>query len=572
MSDLSDFSESDFDKAASSDKKSLSRAKTSKDPPAKAQSKLPDSEEKSKNPPARKESSKGSDSEKKEPPKHKKSTKQPGQRMASGSESLPALDKATGVLSPPDFFISKIVHDSQCFTPKVGHCVVEVKGLIYIFGGEDPDGNPTSVLLKFNPGSNSFEVVDDLDDGPGPLRGATLNVWRAHSRGEPSLLLFGGIDDEKEAKSEAWAFDLNKSSWQELKLKSRPEARYSHAAVFCEKTNGLYLFGGQKADGTVIQDAHVLKGTTWSYIESAEDKCAPAGRCGHSASLCNLEGKSVVAIFGGDLSGSGKGDNDLWLYDIDKDKWKKMEDFAGEPPCPRWKHAAAFFDNRLWVIGGTYGGWFKNYVMSDFFVFDFLAKCWFKCDVDPKELGSHTDIGSLTVLPSSRAIFIFGGADQHGYPSSDVYRLAPVCTTVTLGSLRQDISRTVGEVKQVRSEMDSTLQETRVMRDTVSRLEEASGAMEQTIQGVTSAAQRAEVKLGELTNSTQLLQDTVKKLEEALAQMDATVRSFAVAEKKFGIMEVTIQEALAKLEQKADISSLRAVAAKVDPNSDEDDD
>lgn len=40
--------------------------------------------------------------------------------------------------------------------------------------------------------------------------------------------------------------------------------------------------------------------------------------------------------------------------------------------CPvspwRCRHAAAFFDNRLWIIGGTYAGWFRNYIMS--------GKCW----------------------------------------------------------------------------------------------------------------------------------------------------------------------------------------------------
>lgn len=51
---------------------------------------------------------------------------------------------------------------------------------------------------------------------------------------------------------------------------------------------------------------------------------------------------------------------------------------------------------------------------SDFYVFDFSAKCWFKCDVDPKELGCHADIGSLTVLPANRAMYIFGGADENG--------------------------------------------------------------------------------------------------------------------------------------------------------------
>ncbi|KAL8451517.1 hypothetical protein Emed_001966 [Eimeria media] len=565
MSDLSDFSDSDFDKATLKvpEKKPLAAGtKAAKEKENATAAAAEKKEEKGEKEGVDKE--KTSSSNKPE----KKATKK---RSGSGvSDHQPALDKATGVLSPPEFFISKIVHDAQCFTPKAGHSVVEANGLIYIYGGQNEE-NSTSALIKFNPTDNSFELVDTTGDSPGPRRGATLNIWKPHSRADIQLILFGGLDEDQHPSNEAWALDIKSLSWKELKLKGSPEARSSHAAVFSEKHCALYIFGGQTADGSVLQDAYVLKGTTWSSLKSASDSLAPAGRCCHSASLCTVEGKSAVAIFGGDLSGYGRGDNELWLYYIDDDEWEKIDDAVGEPPCPRWKHATAFFDNRLWVMGGTYAGWFKNYVMSDFFVFDFLAKCWFKCDIDPKDLGYHTDIGSLTLLPASKAIFIFGGANQNGYPTADVYRLAPVCTTISLNSLRQEMTRTVAEVKQVRSDMDSALQETKSLKEVVAGLEGSCENVEKRLQEVSKTAEEAENKLKDLTSATQALQETVKRLEESMNQTEASIRSFSSMEKKFGIMEVTIQEALAKLEQKADISSLRAVAAKVDPTSDDED-
>lgn len=101
-----------------------------------------------------------------------------------------------------------------------------------------------------------------VGDNPGPRRGATLNLWKAHSRAEPSLLLFGGVDADGDSTAEAWAFDLKNSSWKELSLKKGPEPRHAHAAVFHEKTSALYVFGGQMADGTVLRDAYALKGST----------------------------------------------------------------------------------------------------------------------------------------------------------------------------------------------------------------------------------------------------------------------------------------------------------------------
>lgn len=206
MSDLSDFSESDFEKASgsaatkkdlNSSKKSaakgpeapksaqglapkaaLSRAKSgaspapkatkddSKAPSKKDDSKAPSKKDVSKAPPKQDEKKndkttgdQGSKSLKPEDDdrktfKGRKSMREPGRSSTAGLDPQPAIDKATGVLSPPDFFISKIVHDSLCFTPKRGHSVVESGGFVYIFGGEDEDKKSTSAVIRFSPRTN----------------------------------------------------------------------------------------------------------------------------------------------------------------------------------------------------------------------------------------------------------------------------------------------------------------------------------------------------------------------------------------------------------------------------------
>ncbi|KAF8820817.1 kelch repeat-containing protein [Cardiosporidium cionae] len=102
-------------------------------------------------------------------------------------------------------------------------------------------------------------------------------------------------------------------------------------------------------------------------------------------------------------------------------------------------HAATVFDNRLWICGGIYSGWFGQYAYADFYVYDFAANYWFKLDLSEKELGYHSDVGDITLLPANRSLYIFGGCDSRGRPTSDIYRFAPVCTTVSIVSMRQQL-------------------------------------------------------------------------------------------------------------------------------------
>lgn len=182
MSDISDFSESDFDKPPPPPppKGGLTRGKTGKVPfpptknaAAAAAAKLGPSSsveglgadlKKGDNKDGAKDlrkagSNVGGDKDKDKGGKtenegEKKSSRPVGRRAGSGPQSQPSLDKATGVLSPPDFFISKIVHDGQCFTPRVGHCVVEAKGSVYLFGGENEEKTSSEDMIRFDPNTN----------------------------------------------------------------------------------------------------------------------------------------------------------------------------------------------------------------------------------------------------------------------------------------------------------------------------------------------------------------------------------------------------------------------------------
>lgn len=68
-----------------------------------------------------------------------------------------SLDEGTiGVASPPNFSVAKIVHDGKCFTPRYGHCVAEMKGLMYIYGGINSAGEVTDDMIQFVPEYNTY--------------------------------------------------------------------------------------------------------------------------------------------------------------------------------------------------------------------------------------------------------------------------------------------------------------------------------------------------------------------------------------------------------------------------------
>ncbi|HEX2193632.1 MAG TPA: kelch repeat-containing protein [Candidatus Limnocylindria bacterium] len=129
-----------------------------------------------------------------------------------------------------------------------------------------------------------------------------------------------------------------------------------------------YLFGGRTADGLALGDlwAFDLARDRWSRLEAAGS--APAARFGHNAVWAAGIG---LVIFGGQAGTAFF--NDLWAYDVDAGRWRRLP-ARGAVPVARYGSCAAVApDGRLWI---SHGFTAENRRFADTRAYDFATGTW----------------------------------------------------------------------------------------------------------------------------------------------------------------------------------------------------
>ena len=281
---------------------------------------------------------------------------------------------------------------------------------------------------------------------------------------------------------------------------SRPEARRSHSAISFDGVDGLQsivVFGGVLANETDVNETWIARlrwpNVTWELLEPYYSNLAsskggnlinsgngrninttnisnnfgsipiedippvllpgPSARHGHSAALGNVyiedefdtekkQGDTLhMIIFGG--RDASQFLNDIWALSLDTEensnsfRWKVIEvDDASPLPPPRANHAAAVYNERLYIWGGISGPTFLSAKpQDDLWVFNFKTKIWSKATMYgaqplPRFLFSsalYTPVGAS--LPK---LYIFGGETLERCKLNDVWAL-------DLGNLRWDL-------------------------------------------------------------------------------------------------------------------------------------
>lgn len=148
--------------------------------------------------------------------------------------------------------------------------------------------------------------------------------------------------------------------------------------------------------------------------------------------------------------------------------------------------------------------------------------------------------------------------------------MAPVCTTVSISSLRLEAAKTASDLKEMKADTDRAIQVVEAVKTSVSLTEAKTKSLEETLSSLTAQIASWEKRAEDLAATSEALQKTLKTVEDSMAKTEARLQDFNVLEKKFGLMETAVQDALVKIDQKADASTVKVLASKLEALSDSD--
>jgi N-acetylneuraminic acid mutarotase len=174
------------------------------------------------------------------------------------------------------------------------------------------------------------------------------------------LILLGGLTDFTKftVNDELWVFNIAKGTWS--KKATGPSGRLLYCGAFDDKAQRLYINGGFGARGEAVGSK------LWTY-DVASDKWTSekgGGRNYAAGRMVLLADEGRLLIFGG-------GDTHAeYAYDIKAKRWTGATKLA--PPPARSYHAMCLDPDgrRVYVFGGTTGGFAGPNVAADLWVLE----------------------------------------------------------------------------------------------------------------------------------------------------------------------------------------------------------
>jgi len=172
-----------------------------------------------------------------------------------------------------------------------------------------------------------------------------------------AMYIYGGYVEAEQFCGDIYRLDLDEMRWELLVTSGDlPAYRDFHTATAIG--DKMYIFGGRCCPRVMLQPNHEYycsevryfdtRTRTWCkpVVGSSDD--VPEGRRSHSA--LNYNGNLIV--FGGYNSVKSQHKNDLWMFDTEFNRWKRLEP-AGKGPGPRRRQALCLVGNRIFLFGGT---------------------------------------------------------------------------------------------------------------------------------------------------------------------------------------------------------------------------
>ncbi|MCO5562376.1 hypothetical protein L7F22_016003 [Adiantum nelumboides] len=174
-------------------------------------------------------------------------------------------------------------------------------------------------------------------------KGHSLIAW-----GQRLLLVTGETDPPMEHVS-VWSFDMEKKNWSKVEAKGElPNVRSGHSVTRAGSV--LILFGGEDAKGRKLNDLHMfdLKSSMWLPLLAMGS--VPCPRSKHVAAIYD---DRLLLVFSG--VSKSKYLNDLYALDFEAMEWSRLKT-RGVIPGPRAECAGVLFNDKWYIAGGELNG------------------------------------------------------------------------------------------------------------------------------------------------------------------------------------------------------------------------
>lgn len=254
-------------------------------------------------------------------------------------------DQATNdVWSSLDGVNWTLATDTAPFAARYDHSLAEFEGRLWLVGGRDQDDNTIKDAWSSADGIMwQNEAVHLPDDFPA-LAGSQLVVF------DNQLWLFGGEDNDGNNTNEVWSLSQGVALWQSQESSDFPRRRSHQVVVFNDQllmSGGFY--SGRRNDAWVSND-----GINWVERSAGSSSLYTARERHQMAVLGEGIGQSLVLIGGTSGSGDSGVFSDIWTSTDGGFNWEQK---VSDAPFGRiLNHQVVTFNDgtgdKLWLIGG----------------------------------------------------------------------------------------------------------------------------------------------------------------------------------------------------------------------------
>jgi len=250
-----------------------------------------------------------------------------------------SLTASTGAFSVSEYDWTE-VSSALPFNAKDGSGLVTFQNKMWLLGGWDPPYHP--------PMNTHNEVWSSIDGAnwvfettaPWPARHAA--AWLVS---DDAIWVIGG-DPQSGCLTDAWK-SLDGINWTQTN-NAIPGFVIRNNPNYAFVNNQLLIYGGEQCSGNPLNDVWSSSdGITWTQLSNA-----PWPGRGMQLNSC-VDGSGQFWMLGGSNEGTRRSYNEVWKS-ADGVTWTLVNESA--PWSGRYWHTVAWFDNKMWLMGGMATG------------------------------------------------------------------------------------------------------------------------------------------------------------------------------------------------------------------------